>query len=30
MGEYENGKVKGKGVYTWTNGEKYDGDWLDG
>ena len=24
------GKAGGRGVYKWINGEKYDGDWLDG
>ena len=24
------GKVKGSGVYTWKNGDIYDGDWVDG
>jgi hypothetical protein len=30
FGDYRDGKVTGKGVYTWTNGDKYEGDWIDG
>lgn len=25
-----NGKVNGKGVYNWVNGDNYDGEWKDG
>ena len=24
------GKAHGKGVYTWKNGEIYDGEWVNG
>ena len=24
------GKADGKGVYTWVNGEVYDGEWMNG
>lgn len=25
-----NGKPHGKGVYTWANGEVYEGEWVNG
>jgi len=28
-GNFENDKVTGKGVYTHSNGSKYDGEWLN-
>jgi radial spoke head protein 1 len=27
FGFFQNGKAHGKGVYTWNNGEVYDGEW---
>jgi hypothetical protein len=28
-GEYRDGKMNGRGVYTWANGDRYDGQWRD-
>ena len=28
-GEFKNGNFNGKGTYTWTDGNKYEGDWVD-
>ena len=30
QGKYLNGKPHEKGVYTWVNGEVYDGEWSFG
>ena len=30
MGDYSKGCVSGKGLYTWTNGDTYDGEWVNG
>ena len=30
FGDYRDGKVTGKGVYTWENREVYDGEWNQG
>ncbi|MEM7746700.1 MAG: peptidoglycan-binding protein [Pseudomonadota bacterium] len=30
VGEYRQGKINGRGIYTWSSGSKYDGEWLDG
>ena len=27
-GEYNHGKKSGHGVYTWSNGDKYEGQWA--
>jgi hypothetical protein len=29
-GYFKIGKADGKGVYTWANGEVYDGEWVQG
>ena len=29
-GYFKMGKADGKGVYTWANGEVYDGEWVQG
>jgi len=29
-GEFYNGKPHGKGIYTWANGEVYEGEWMVG
>jgi hypothetical protein len=29
-GEFKNNKPHGKGVYTWLNGELYEGEWKAG
>ena len=29
-GEYKKTKWNGKGTITWSNGDKYEGDWIDG
>lgn len=26
---WKNDMKHGKGVFTWTNGDKYDGDWIE-
>lgn len=28
VGNYQQGKIHGKGVYTWSDGDKYDGEWV--
>jgi hypothetical protein len=30
IGDYIAGKVSGSGLYTWSNGEYYEGQWLNG
>lgn len=30
IGEYRNGRINGRGVYTWSSGNTYDGEWRDG
>jgi len=30
LGEFIRGKAEGKGIYTWLNGEVYDGEWKNG
>jgi len=30
MGDYFKGKVGGKGLYKWVNGDTYDGEWKEG
>ena len=27
IGEFYNNNIHGKGVYLWSNGRKYEGDW---
>lgn len=27
-GEFKEGRYDGKGVFTWANGDYYDGDWV--
>jgi len=29
-GEFKDGKYDGQGTYTWPDGRKYVGEWLDG
>jgi hypothetical protein len=29
-GDFKNSKPHGKGVYTWINGENYEGEWKVG
>ena len=29
-GEYSEGKAHGKGIYSWVNGEVYNGEWNSG
>jgi hypothetical protein len=29
-GEWLNVKIDGYGIYTWTSGKHYEGNWLDG
>ena len=29
-GEYRDGKLNGRGVYVWANGNRYEGEWRDG
>ena len=30
FGEWKNGKQHGQGTYTWTNGDKFSGEYEDG
>jgi hypothetical protein len=30
VGEYLNDKKHGRGVFTWKDGRKYDGEWKEG
>jgi hypothetical protein len=29
MGDWFGGYVNGKGVHTWKNGDKYEGEWVN-
>ena len=30
VGQYKDGEKHGKGTYTWSDGQKYEGKWKDG
>lgn len=30
LGQWENGRINGRGKLSYHNGDEYDGEWLDG